>query len=217
MITAIVISLIADTREMTEDCVWLPLQPDKIARRVIHNFCKIKQSGTYCQEEMELQMSAYFHARENCLLFRKPTATDDQSEMEEGEAFVTKEILSAPGIIYMETVPGSSKTKENIIRVKTLLEFRVFLKALGIPDVTKIQKVQDLLNMLGATTEELRYKLSEKFDSRIYTKASVEDTMDIDMLDLMQDVPYTSQVLDAIFSINPYQYTQFTAGQSQCT
>lgn len=205
IITAITIALISDTSEMVDNSVWLPLQPSKIAKRIIHTFCKIKQQGTYNVEDMEMQLATYFHGKQNSILFKRPMPFDDQSEIDDVEPYVSKEILSAPGLIYMETVPGSSKTKENITRIKILLEFRLFLRAIGIQDVTKVQKVGDIHKYFSASTEELRYQLSEKFDNRIYTKDSVEETMSIDMIDLLQDIPYASQVLDSIFAVSPYQ------------
>lgn len=204
MITGIVLSLIVDTREMTDNHIWIPLQPHRLAKRLISKFSKIKQPGTYNNDDLEIQLASYFYGKDNSILFRKP-ADDDQSEMEEDELFCTKEILSEPVLLYMEAVPGSSKMKENIIKVKSLIEYRVFLKSMGLTDVAKDIKISEVLRLLQTSSSELRYQLGQKFDNKTYTKASVEETMGISFIELVQDVPYATHVIESIFAINPYE------------
>lgn len=205
MVTSIVLSLIVDVREMTDNNIWIPLQPHKLARRILSKFSKIKQPGTYSLEELELQIACFFYGKENSILFKRPIE-EEQSEMDEDDdQFISKELLSEPALIYMEAVPGSSKMKENLIKVKTLLEYRVFLKSVGLTDVVKDIRIADALKLLSTSTSELRHQLGEKFDDRNYTKVSVEETMEINMIELVTDIPYATHVLESIFAINPYE------------
>ena len=203
MVTSLVLALIVDTREMSDDNIWIPLQPAKLAKRIISRFSQIKPSGTINNEDLELAIAAYFTNRSGCVCFRRSTNPDEP--FDEDEFVVSKEIPSNPGIIYMETVPGSSKIKENIARLKLILEFRIFLKSLGVTEVTKPLKISDIGKNMGISLDDMRIILREKFDNRNYTKPSVEETMNLQFIELVSDIPYASQVLESIFVVNPYQ------------
>ena len=104
----------------------------------------------------------------------------------------------------METVPGSSKIKENLARVKALLEYRLFLSAVGVSNFEKNSRLDEICSFYGYKPNDLRELLNQSYDSRSYSKKEIEETMNIHLLDLIPDVAYGSQVIDSIFSLNPF-------------
>lgn len=203
MITSIVLALISDVSEMQTDTVWLPIQPSLLSKRIVGKFLQIKPSSNTTVSDFELQLAAYFIGKPSCIYFRKQVL-DDEDTSEFSKIKVT-ELASNPALLYMETVPGASKMKENISKLKTVLEFRLFLKAIGHPDPTKSKTISEILKTMGVTVDDLRLALKEKFDDRNYTKASVEETMAIECIELVSDIPYASQTLESIFAVNPFQ------------
>lgn len=47
--------------------------------------------------------------------------------------------------------------------------------------------------------------MEDSFDNKTYTKSKVEEVMNIDLIELLFDIPYSSQVIESIFTLNPYQ------------
>lgn len=203
MVTAIVLALLADVSDMQNDTVWLPLQPDRLAKRIAAKFSQIKPAGSVFIPELEMQLGGYLGGKAGCICFRRPETEEEEPEDE--NHLLLKEFPSNPALIYMETVPGASKIKENINRVKTILEYRLFLKALGMQDVAKPITITEAGKLMGLSLEDLRIALKEKFDDRNYTKTSVEETMDLECIEVVSDIPYAAQVLESIFAVNPYQ------------
>lgn len=203
MITGIVLALITDVSDMQNDTVWLPLQPSLLAKRIASKFIQIKPTGSVQFSDLELQLSAIFIGKPSSMYFRK-TQIDD-SDMHEFGQIAVREFPSNPNLLYMETVPGASKMKENIAKLKTVLEFRLFLRSIGCKDVQKSKTITEIISSVGMTLEELRIALKDKFDNKNYPKSTVEETMGLEMIELVSDIPFASQTLEAIFTVNPFQ------------
>jgi hypothetical protein len=203
MVTAIVLALLADVSDMQNDSVWLPLQPSRLAKRIASKFTQIKPANSLPMAQLELQLGAYFGGKAGSLFFRRPEKINEEED--EYTEFVTKELPSDPRVLYMETIPGASKMKENISRIKTILEYRIFLRALGLKDVAKPITITQAAKLIGHSLEDLRIALKEQFDNKSYTKSNIEETMDLECIELISDIPYAVQVLESIFALNPFQ------------
>jgi len=53
--------------------------------------------------------------------------------------------------------------------------------------------------------QELRDQVCENFDNRSYTINEIEDTMNLRLISLINDIPYAPNILDSIFSLNPFK------------
>lgn len=208
MITAIAVGLLADTSEMSNDEVWLPLQLGQLAKRLGHKLSQIKPMQLHDRQALDLRLAALFAGKQNTLCFE---ARLDVGGPPEGDCLsdfarlAVRELPTAPALLYMETVPGASKIKENINKLKTILEFRLFLKAIGYQEFSKCKTISEVMRTMATSLDDLRIALKEKFDDRSYTKASVEETMNVECIELVSDIAYASQTLESIFAVNPYQ------------
>ncbi len=185
--------------------VSLPLSHEALIDLILSKYQIIRDQSTYKYKDLQMSMLAYFRNKWGCLFVETGEATQSNETEINENTFEPKEITKRPGIVYMETVSGSSKIKENLIRVKSLLEYKLFLYAIGVhnPEGKKI-RLHNVCQTYGYSAEDLRRLLEESFDNRAYTKKEIEETMKLDLFSLVSDVPYASQSMDSIFSLNPY-------------
>lgn len=208
MVTALVLAMITKKPDNQQEQLEISLAAshEAIIDLILSKYQIVRDRSIYRYEELQMAMLAYFRNQPGCIFVEsKPSAVTNAEEEREGAIYQSKELPSRPGVIYMETVSGSSKIKENLIRVKSLLEYRLFLHAIGIQNISSKQpRLQDVCHTYGYSAEDLRRLLDESFDNRAYTKKEIEETMKVDLINLVSEVPYASQSMDSIFSLNPF-------------
>lgn len=183
----------------------MAVSPEKLIDRILSKFSKIKDPKNFRPDQALLSLQSYFYSQENCLW--SPTAKKDQ--------FEARKFLDPPAILYTETVTGSSKIKENLQKVKYILEVRIAVKAFAENsssppkdpeiDYTKFKSFQDVLDYFNFSIEDCRRALEECFEDRVYTRREIEEGMKLDFITITSDIPYASQTIESIFGVAPHK------------
>ena len=102
----------------------------------------------------------------------------------------------------------ASKIQDRTIYIKKLVEFRLFLFAIGVSDFKDTDNFLAFMDKQGYTPSTLSALNRENFENKSYTIDAIEDNMDLKLISFMKDIPYCSTVLESIFSLNPYATTE---------
>lgn len=229
ILTALVLAFMISPKKVQEDGrARLPVFPDRLIERIISKLEKIKDDTDFHKEELELSLAGMFFSKKGCISFRQKPSLEVQvqpgeealnqsqdTNQQQKTQLVSKSFLEEVSVIYMESVAGSSKSKENIQKVKTLLEYRLFLAALGVREYTKSPNLASLSELVKLNTEELLTQLHVHFEDKNYYKSDIERTMSLELISLMSDIPFSSQIVENIFTLNPYAY-QIVAHLDRC-
>lgn len=199
LVTSLVLALMTHHQSSNDKMIVIPASEDSLIERIIGMMEKLGEEGAFNKQKAKLALYAYFKSRADSIHYW-------EGPPEKGGC-VSKVFSEPPGLLYMETVPGSSRIKENLQRVKSLLEYRLFLHALGIQDFGRFNDISEVLKVFEYSIEDLVNMLGQNYDNKMYTKKEIEETMDIALISLVRDVPYASQVLESIFSLHPFQTT----------
>ena len=151
LITALVLALISSKDNITGNTLTLPINSNKFIDTVLSRYNIIRDQVTYTFESLQMSLLAYFNNKPGCLYIE-----DTNESKQEERKYKSKELLSSPCVIYMETVPGSSKIKENLGRVKALMEYRLFLSAIGVSSFEKNSRLDEISGFYGYKPNDLR-------------------------------------------------------------
>mgnify|MGYP002138726017 CR=1 FL=1 len=202
LVTAIVLALLANTKDISKEKSTVRVPAHVLVEKIISKLELIKEDGSFKVEEARHSLLAYFYNQPDSLYC--PVILEDEPALDL-HRYKPKEFPSAPCLIFMETVAGASRMKENLTKAKFLLEYRIFLKTIGVDPTSKSKSLLDILSTYHYTVEDLKKFLEDSFDNKTYTKSKVEEVMNIDLIELLFDIPYSSQVIESIFTLNPYQ------------
>lgn len=207
--TAIVISLMSQYKSTTDSSTSnksaapvLPFSSDKIIDRIISKISKIKDDNSFNVNAAKFSLLSYFNCKPGCVF----SSTLDPNSGKQN--YSCKEILSNPSLIYMETIAGASKSKEQVQKLKMLLEYRLFLRVLQIDNFKNLPHLMEIMKVKNFSNEDMVRVLEDNFDNKRYLKKDIEETMGISLVNLVPDFPYAAQLLDSIFSLNPYEYSK---------
>jgi hypothetical protein len=217
ILTALILAFMVSPKKVLEEGrARLPVFPDRLIERALTKLEKIRDDTNFHKEDLEFSLATYFYGQSGAISFRNILPTDQitppgddplNQSQETGpsrQQVINKSFLDEMSVIYMESVAGSSKSKENIQKVKTLLEYRLFLAAIGVRDYTKSPNLESLMCQLKLNNEELLTLLQTHFEDKNYYKSDIERTMSLDLISLMSDIPFSSQIVENIFTLNPF-------------
>ena len=124
---------------------------------------------------------------------------------------IEKTLLDFPeekSLLFINSMRRASKIQDRTIYIKKLVEFRLFLFSIGVSDFSESDNFLAFMDKHGYTPQSLTALNKENFDNRSYTIDAIEENMDLKLISFMKDIPYSSTVLESIFSLNPYKTTE---------
>ena len=166
----------------------------KVVDRVVHKFDTIKDDNSYVHSDVMLHLNACIGMNEGCMFM-----LDSHSN-----SYVNKQFDDRFSLMLCPVVGGLSKTKDNIRKARMLLEYRLFLHSIGIHEYAKYHKVEDVLLFKNCSLEDLKQMVTDNYENKAYTVKDIEEGLEISLGSLLDDVPFSNNILSGIFSLNVY-------------
>lgn len=193
IILGIVIAGMAEGTDLQGKSGALKYPFDKIVERILLKYEKINDDDAFDRESAQLSLMACCQLEKGCVFSKLPDGS-----------YFSKPIDQPYKLMLLQVVGGSSKTKEKVRRIKMLIEWRLFLHSIGI-DYNKHKKVKDIIDSTQYSIEEMKQLVSDNFENKEYLIKAVEESMNLSIVSLLNDIPFAMTSIDSIFCIEPFK------------